>query len=434
MRRLLFIIGILIFSYPSISDWWNSFHQSQIISRYEEKIESIDREETERIWKQAQEYNKRLTPGEFLSKLSEEERTEYETMLKLYADGMMGYVDIPTIECRLPIYHGTEEASLQSGAGHMESTSLPVGGMNTHCILSGHRGLPSARLFSGLDQLKPGDYFLIQILNHTLCYQVEQVQVVLPEQTESLVIEEGRDLCTLVTCTPYGINSHRLLVCGKRSAEPIKSEIIKKEKEGKEDVQMKIKKYMKWVVLSFLIVLFCAAPGKNVSAKEMEYNNNGWILSETEENKGKGKYDVVIRYPFEGVLFYLYEENRKEQKGEENNRIPIQIQTTNQKGEAVFEGIEFGQYFIVGQEHQDRMDLYRPVISEINLPSHDDWKNRQIVVYPKYEKEPLEEESTNEEKEPDTLLPQTGQHWTPVVLFGLLGVVLLIAAWLRAKI
>ena len=148
--------------------------------------------------------------------LTEEEKAEYESVLNVDRSGVMGYIKIPKIDVMLPVYHGTEENVLQSSIGHLEGSSLPVGGESTHCLLSGHRGLPSARLFTDLDQLREGDTFTITVLNDTLTYEVDHIWIVEPEDLSHLQIEEGRDLCTLITCTPYGINTHRLLVRGHR--------------------------------------------------------------------------------------------------------------------------------------------------------------------------------------------------------------------------
>ena len=148
--------------------------------------------------------------------MTDEERAQYESLLNVSGNGIIGYIEIPSINCSLPIYHGTDEAILQIAVGHIEGTSLPVGGSGTHCVLSGHRGLPSARLFTDLDKMVIGDTFLMRVLDETLTYEVDQIRIVLPYELDDLEIEEGKDYCTLVTCTPYGINSHRLLVRGHR--------------------------------------------------------------------------------------------------------------------------------------------------------------------------------------------------------------------------
>ena len=213
---LILLVGLSLLLYPSFSDWWNSFHQSRAIASYTETVSNIDDDQYEEIWNAAWNYNQSLLERQNAFILSEEQKEQYEQLLDIGDNGIMGYVEIPSINVSLPIYHGTDEAVLQIAAGHLEWTSLPVGGESTHCVLSGHRGLPSARLFTDLDQLVVGDEFLLQVLDETLTYEVDQILIVEPQDTEALQIVEGKDYCTLVTCTPYGINTHRLLVRGHR--------------------------------------------------------------------------------------------------------------------------------------------------------------------------------------------------------------------------
>ena len=202
--------------YPTISDYWNSLRQSRAISSYTEMVANLDKDRYDQIWNEAYEYNANLKQRENHYLLSEEQQAIYETLLNVEGNGIMGYIEIPSIGVTLPIYHGTAESVLQIAIGHLEWTSLPVGGEGTHCVVSGHRGLPSSRLFTDLDQLTEGDVFIIRVLDEILTYQVDQILIVEPQQTDALLIQEGEDLVTLVTCTPYGINSHRLLVRGHR--------------------------------------------------------------------------------------------------------------------------------------------------------------------------------------------------------------------------
>ena len=224
---IVLIVGVMILLYPTVSDYWNSFHQSRAIASYLEQIESIDPVDYEKEWARAEQYNRELTgkPNRFM--LSEEEYAEYETMLNLTGSGIMGYIEIPKISCSLPIYHGTDEAVLQIAVGHIEGSSLPTGGAGTHTVLSGHRGLPSARLFTDLDQMEEGDLFVIRVLDRVMTYMVDQILIVLPEEMDGLAIDPNEDYCTLVTCTPYGINSHRLLVRGRRTENVEMEQIIK---------------------------------------------------------------------------------------------------------------------------------------------------------------------------------------------------------------
>ncbi len=213
---VIFCVGLSLLLYPTVSNYWNSFHQSRAIASYVESVENLDEEDYEEVWNAAVGYNKKLAGQYFHLTLNDEEQAEYDELLDVSGLGIMGYIEIPKIRCTLPIYHGTEENVLQIAVGHLCGTSLPVGGESSHCVLSGHRGLPSAKLFTDIDKLVVGDEFMIRVLDEVLTYEVDQILIVLPGETDALKIEEGKDYCTLVTCTPYGINSHRLLVRGHR--------------------------------------------------------------------------------------------------------------------------------------------------------------------------------------------------------------------------
>ena len=211
-----FFIGALLLLYPTLSDFWNSFHQSRAIASYAEQVADLDENAYDRLWEDARIYNKTL--GDRMNRfvMAEEQKKAYAALLNIADNGVMGYIEIPKVRCNLPIYHGTDEAVLQVAIGHVPGSSLPVGGESTHCVLSGHRGLPSAKLFTNLDELETGDVFMLRVLDETLTYEVDQIRTVLPNELGDLAIVEGEDYCTLVTCTPYGINSHRLLVRGHR--------------------------------------------------------------------------------------------------------------------------------------------------------------------------------------------------------------------------
>ncbi len=217
---LILAVGAAIMLYPTFSDYWNSFHQSRAIAGYSDAVSNLNAEEYERIWQEAVAYNQSMSGRSGLVLLTNSEMEEYERQLNVGGNGVMGYIEIAKINVSLPIYHGTSEAVLQVATGHIESSSLPVGGASTHCIISGHRGLPSAKLFTDLDQMSEGDIFQLKILNETLTYEVDQIRIVLPSELDELGIVRDQDYCTLVTCTPYGINSHRLLIRGKRIANP----------------------------------------------------------------------------------------------------------------------------------------------------------------------------------------------------------------------
>ncbi len=213
---LILFIGLSLLLYPSASNYWNSFHQTRAIANYAEEVAHMDTSKYEQMWDAAQAYNRKLVQRGQNYVLDEAQKAEYEQTLDVSGTGIMGYIEIPSIRCTLPIYHGVEESVLQIAVGHLDWTSLPVGGESTHCVLSGHRGLPSAQLFTHLDKLIEGDVFILRVLDEVLTYEVDQILIVEPQETASLQIVEGEDYCTLVTCTPYGINSHRLLIRGHR--------------------------------------------------------------------------------------------------------------------------------------------------------------------------------------------------------------------------
>lgn len=213
---LILLAGLSLLLYPSVSNYWNSLHQTRAIATYAEEVANLDNDAYDQLWQDAASYNQSLLTRSNTYLLSEAQKEEYERLLNVSGLGIMGYIEIPGIDCSLPIYHGTEESVLQIAVGHLEWSSLPVGGMSTHCVLSGHRGLPSAKLFTNLDKLAEGDVFMLRVLDEVLTYKVDQVLIVEPHETDALHIVEGEDYCTLVTCTPYGINTHRLLVRGHR--------------------------------------------------------------------------------------------------------------------------------------------------------------------------------------------------------------------------
>ena len=217
---LVLLAGVALLLYPTASDYWNSFHQSRAIAGYAESVSGLNAVDYEHIWRSARDYNARLLERANPFRVLEEDEADYNGELNVGNNGIMGYIEIPSIEVSLPIYHGTSDGVLQVAVGHLQGSSLPVGGSSTHCVLSGHRGLPSAKLFTNLDQLAEGDIFMLRILNETLTYEVDQIHIVLPDEMGDLVVQEGQDHCTLVTCTPYGINTHRLLVRGKRIETP----------------------------------------------------------------------------------------------------------------------------------------------------------------------------------------------------------------------
>jgi len=213
---LILLTGFSLMLYPTVSDLWNSMHQSRAIASYNDSVAVLDTTKHDEMIAAARAYNETLPSNPDRYMMTDDDRVIYDRLLDVSGTGIMGYIQIPKIECSLPIYHGTSESVLQIAVGHIEGSSLPIGGLGTHCALSGHRGLPSAKLFTSLDKMVKGDVFMITVLNEVLTYEVDQILTVLPDEMEALEIDPAQDYCTLVTCTPYGINSHRLLVRGHR--------------------------------------------------------------------------------------------------------------------------------------------------------------------------------------------------------------------------
>ena len=225
---LILLAGVAIAGYPAFSDYWNSMHQSRAIMGYAERVAELTNDEYITVWEDALDYNRRLASDPNPWAMTDEDIDDYERQLNVDGTGNIGFISIPRIDVNLPIYHGTSDAVLQTSIGHIDGTSLPAGSIHpdpddydkveyaSHSVLSGHRGLPSAKLFSDLDVLEEGDVFYLTILDQTLTYQVDKITVILPEDSSELVLFPGKDYCTLMTCTPYGINTHRLLVRGVR--------------------------------------------------------------------------------------------------------------------------------------------------------------------------------------------------------------------------
>ena len=212
----IFLLGLCILLYPMVANWWNSRIHITAISEYESVLHNVDKEDYSQYFQQADAFNEEIRNSGRILMLDEDLQNQYEKMLKIPDTSVMAYIQIEKLKVVLPIYHGTSNAVLTRGVGHLEGTSLPVGGPGTHCALSAHRGLPSSKLFSDLDDMEVGDHFIITVLDRLMTYEVDQIKIVLPEELSCLRIEPDQDLCTLVTCTPYGINTHRLLVRGHR--------------------------------------------------------------------------------------------------------------------------------------------------------------------------------------------------------------------------
>jgi len=216
MLVLMLLSGLSLILYPTLSNYWNSFHQSRVVASYTDRVEQLDLTAYENLRQEAEFYNQSLLAKANPFWMNETELNRYHSLLRIEENSVMGSIEIPVIDIKLPIYHGTSETVLQVGVGHVEGTSLPIGGPSTHSVLSGHSGLPSALLFTNLDRVSVGDRFVIHILNEKLSYEVDRITIVEPSEISELRIVPEQDLCTLVTCTPYGINTHRLLVRGHR--------------------------------------------------------------------------------------------------------------------------------------------------------------------------------------------------------------------------
>ena len=249
---LMFLIGFSLLAYPIVSNYVNSFSQSKAVSSYEQEILNMDTEDYSSYWEEANQFNQTAINESQWLYLSKENKEWYYNTLDVIGNGMMGYIEIDKIGVKLPIYHGTEDSILQTAVGHLEGSSLPVVGEGTHSLLSGHRGLPSAVLFSELDQLEVGDKFLIHILGDTLTYKVYEINIVFPTEGSSIELEKGLDLCTLITCTPYGINSHRLLVHGMRVENDEVEEILNVSANA---LKVNLIYVIPFVALPFLFIL-----------------------------------------------------------------------------------------------------------------------------------------------------------------------------------
>lgn len=254
---VIFLLGLSLLLYPFIANQWNGYRQKRLISEYDQAVsnqEASGQIDYEAEWERAVKYNEALLPSilpdSFAIAEASEEDSIYMSCLNITGNGIMGKVEIPKIDITLPIFHTTEEEVLQNAAGHLEGSSLPVGGKSAHSVISAHRGLPSAALFTDLDKLEKGDHFLLHILNDTLCYEVDKISIVEPDETETLAVEDGKDLVTLLTCTPYGVNSQRLLVRGHRV--PYEPQEIKDEKMSLPNMSLHTN-YLLWVIVGLLV-------------------------------------------------------------------------------------------------------------------------------------------------------------------------------------
>ena len=262
---IVFLVGLSLLLYPSLSDYWNSFRQSRAIASYVESVSHLDNQEYQALLEEARAYNASLVGDKTRFSPTEEETAEYLTLLGS-TGGAVGYIEVPVISLSLPIYLGTSETVLQVGVGTMEGSTLPIGGESTHAVLTGHRGLPSATLFTGLDRLVQGDMFHIHILNETCTYEVDQILIVEPAEMDALEIVEGEDYCTLVTCTPYGVNSHRMLVRGHRIETPEDAVFVQVSPDALQMDPLFIAPFVAVPIL-LVLLLFLLFGGQKRSAK-----------------------------------------------------------------------------------------------------------------------------------------------------------------------
>lgn len=249
---IMLLVGLSVMLYPTVSDWWNSKVQTQAVARYNDAVAQMDDGETERLIRQAHDYNEKLS--KVYAPLSNPDAVaDYDDILNISGTGIMGYISIPFIKVELPIYHGTSEEVLNIASGHLKGTSLPVGGNNTHAVISAHRGLPSAKLFTDLDQLVEGDTFTINVLGEVYTYEIEEILTVRPEEVDKLAIIPNSDYVTLMTCTPYGINTHRLLLRSHRIETTYHYDVKVVADATQVDPMLAVPA----IALPFLIILVC---------------------------------------------------------------------------------------------------------------------------------------------------------------------------------
>lgn len=415
-RYLCFILGICAFLYPLASESWNQGRRSQVVAGYEKAVQEMEGKRKEEQLKEAEYYNKLLLAKTLFPTKIPAGSTEqiYPEILNLDANGMMGYIEIPRIRVKLPIYHGTDHFAISNGAGHLEGSSAPVGGEGTHSVLSSHRGLPGARLFTDLDKLEKGDIFQITVLDRTIFYEVDAIRTVRPEETEWMKIEKGKEYCTLLTCTPYGINTHRLLVRGVR----VKEKKVQTEKE---------EKHWFWyrITGAFLIfILLLLGLGKNARAETadgFEKERNGKIevvcmedekaicgitiqmckVAEISMEGEKIIWKWIVKNPF--PEYERIPENRLREAAEilakDKNKMISESRKTDTSGTAVFSNLEMGCYLIWQRKPQPSEEYWKMNPFFVVLPSEEEgeWKTEARAL-PKMKKEHKKEE--NRKKNP----------------------------------
>lgn len=458
---LCFLIGLSLLLYPSISNWWNSLHASSVIVDYEKARETLTEADYKVLFDKAEAYNRKIKKIDF-PLMYHDQVDGYEDALNLDGSGVMGYITIDKIHVKLPILHGTSEGVLQKAIGHLEGTSLPTGGAGNHCVLSAHRGLPSAKLFTDLDQMKTGDRFTLTVLNRELIYEVDQILTVEPQEVEALYPVQGEDYCTLVTCTPYGVNSHRLLVRGRRvfPEEPVEIPIttdaaplhrlsaapllgipmiavwaaywcIKKCKEGSV-----VKKLLGILVLICAMTLPAQAqelPDLNQTGSisvTVRYNGNSvsggeltlYRVGEVREDDGNYSFVLIKQFDASGVML---ENVQSPDTAKKLSDFALRqgISGTNGKigsdGTLKFGSLEPGLYLLAQRKAAAGYQKLNPFL--VSLPMRDgEGYSYQVDASPKVS--PVPDQPGNPEQ------PKTGQSawpiWTFVVSAAALAVVI----------
>lgn len=314
---LLFVVGLLVLLYPTISDTWNHYRNQSLISNYEQTLSKLAPEDYSKLWQEAREYNDKHVVNVFSDTFNDEDYElthPYDQLLNPTGDNIMGYIDVPKLGQKLAIGHGTGAYILERGVGHVEGTSLPIGGPSTHAVLAGHRGLPSAKIFSDMDQIIIGDKFFLYILDDVLAYEIDQIEIVLPDEADLLQIEKGKDYVTLLTCTPYGVNSHRMLVRGHRIPyEP--EDIIEQRNERRiNDRDKPILFAVAGLILLFLIIVIMKIIASKKRRKKEEEIKNAEI------EKMKKTADDAVKQAEKAV-----------EAAEEAHEAALQAQTSDRK-------------------------------------------------------------------------------------------------------
>lgn len=382
VRLLIILVGVGILVYPSVSEYLSEKNSSMAVSTYDDSIRRMEQAHMEELRAQAEAYNQRLAENNGFSKPALDEYNnpitpeDYWDILDVDGNGMMGYISIPRINVTIPVYHGTSEEVLQVAVGHMQNTSLPVGGENTHAVLSGHRGLPSKALFTDLDQVQVGDLFSLTVLNETLYYRVDQILTVLPNETDALAIEKGKDYVTLVTCTPYGVNSHRL--CMVATLEESQGEL----------------QYQTLPAYSFADCDWTQCSASQLREKALQLAPNA--------------------------------QKRKDFAA---------TQQTDANGTVIFRDLTPGLYLVIRTKPASENTAYTSDPFLVSIPTVVNGTSAyQVVAEPKFSWDSKPSKPAVPSLKPDSSLPQTGQLNWPIPILIAMGLsLILLGGWLQRK-